>query len=284
MNKSRKISRWVVAVLFAFAICFLGLNFLKAQKPPQPVTVWGAMVPTFGNLSSINGSQYLYKDGDPYIHILVRKGTQGKTVTSSTLYFIIDANGGSDLGSYPNLGVQFAGVNFINIINNQDGIPCGFPSPYNNFNPPYCLQEFINSIHPRTGYLHVEFFFSIGADLEDKTIFPLNQEVQWTRGQIVYIFVWVPPLCVTPQNPYHNLTLKMQDPPTNGGIYFTRTNENTWLIRIDGCDFSAVEKYCEDITVIGKNGRSTTTEVSHTPLSGLAKLSYEIMLIKNPTS
>ncbi|MFC2161719.1 hypothetical protein ACFLRX_08730 [Acidobacteriota bacterium] len=255
----------------------------KPIKPPgkdkQQEATWGAQIPFYGNLLGM-GEDHVYDSSDPLVNVLVqRNNTSGNTSVNFWLYANEDP---------PDPWAEFSGVFMDEIIIGPEGPGgyCGFPG-FGPLENPVCLEGFFNSQHPKQGYEHILFsFVFIGADFEDLSMFPMDEEILWTGSGVCKIYIWnnFDPLTEEDPEPYHSVRVVLNEYCTDAekGIFITRTATNTWEIRTEQQVFDISEHYSWEEPDVSKKGRPRTITTHYTSLEAKANMSYKIRLIKNP--
>lgn len=279
---SREIKRLaylsVLLFLAAFALSvFVPQDVTAGKRPAEPS--WGVKIIDYGNLAGM-APDHIYKGSDPNVRVTLQKSTSGGVVTGSTLHFFIYANPQQTYATFHDINFPQEDLIF------GDPGPvgfCGFPGP--PISEP-CLVDFVNSWHPKPGYVHLLFYFVIGADLENEAIFPLSTPVQWTGTGAVTTYFWNAFDPIVPNDPesYASVTASLKNLCIeNGkGIWITRMGPDTWEIEIRQQVFDWTQFYSYATTSIGRNGRTYTTITNYQPLAAKGELTYKIVLIKNP--
>jgi|GEM_PF-5238307 len=267
-----------------------------SQKPPKLTTVWGAQIPDyvrFGgeapNIVGMNGGEYIYNPStDANVRATVYEGSAREPLTG--LRFFIYENALSIEGEPGQTSAMFRNVAMPPVLTwAEDPGPlgyCGFPASEDN--APDCLFHFLNSSHPKQGYEYLVFGLQVGENLE---AFPIGQEILFTGDLGVWIDIWNWTHCGNlrpiPALNYPTVLMNMARRDFDGGrgFFVTRTSANTWEFRVEEQPFGFRTAYCfDEIETIAKGKKTYDTSVRHNyePLTGEIRLSYKIVLIKNP--
>jgi hypothetical protein len=276
-------------------VCFMVLvlvsmgSFVLFGKKPVKYT-WTATIPG----ESLNlyhpDSTYIYEDGKDgvsvdYETLLIDR----KTNLENTKIMI-----GIDKTSLE-AHVGFQGVQVYDLAVNNNGYAGGFPPDYSDVGDypndlSGCLYNFINTIpHPYTndsnnaGYEHILFVISIGANLEDTSVFPIGVPVPDWQGHSANIYFW--------NNfetddgmfiHYHTLTAHTElNIPFATSYEIKRIDGDSWKILIKPQTFTLEESYYEGSTSpIGNSGKVRTIREYHKPLIASADMSYAFILTR----
>ncbi len=267
--------------LIAFAVSVLSHKGIAAGKKPIPAPVWGAQIFDYGNLAGMESGHVYSGSNDSNVRVTVQKSSTGGVVTSSTVHFFIYANPQQTYATFHD--VVFPQEDLILGDAGPVGY-CGFPGP--PVSDP-CLIDFVNTWHPKPGYVHLLFYFAIGADLESTDAFPLDVPIQWTGTGAVTVYFWnaFDPIMAGDAEPFESVTASLKNLCIeNGkGIWITRTGSDTWDIEIRQQVFDWSQFYSYGTTSIGRNGRTYTTITNYQPLAAKGELTYKMKLIKNPS-
>jgi hypothetical protein len=277
MTKFLRLKFFGLITVVVIMIVVAAFSLLQAKKPQPPQ--WNARIPAESiNLAGMDGGDYVYENSNNSIRVIVTRSQRGGEINYFIKFFIY-FNDGSIWARFQDVHLDGEATG--------DGDVCGFPYPHNILQAPYCIKSLMEDQNPLPGYEHFLIGFDICADLEDKSLFPIEERTLFTGPVDIRFYIWNSFECDNPDRTepwYHSvsgrvLTLDCVWPV---GFYITRVDENKWWIEVSQQDFRISEHYCwEELgEPVGKSGKYRVIHESYVPFEGFANLSYILELIK----